>query len=281
MSYRFTPGNTAALTAVAAPAKYRKFPAHFGNMGYPSEGMPWASRWTYDKVVKLHRYVGRLNTPRAAILHTVEEDADDYEAAPIWFASALAPNSMHYYGDDDGDLYHMVDDRHPAWGHGTHSGNTREPRPLWWDGYSYNTSSLGYELEGRAHEITARWAQHFADHGEHHPQRVTVTKWIAYVSTLYDFPIDRAHVMGHEELSTGKSDPGIELYGFPIDELIADALALAPERDPHQDWIDGWRSGWSAGHASGVLSAVDLLRELNDEDPPQAPTPTPPLLRDR
>lgn len=266
-------------TDLVSPRKVIKYPAHPGNMGYPVSGDTWAQRWRSEAGELI--YEGRPNVPKAAVIHTVEEDADDYEAAPVWFASAQAPNSMHFYGDDDGDLYQMVAVRHPAWGHGTGANNTRQPRPTWFDGYSYNTASLGYELEGRAAELTERWAQYRRDHGAHHPQRVSLVRWLAWVSHEYGFPLDRMHVKGHEELTIGKSDPGIELYGFPIDDVIADARALLGQPDESQNraelWVAAWRSGWAVGHDSGVQSARDLLAQLAEEDSPTAPTPNPPL----
>ncbi len=45
-------------------------------------------------------------------------------------------------------------------------------------------------------------------------------------SARYVIPLDRDHVVGHEELATDKRDPGIALGTFPIDELISESRTL-------------------------------------------------------
>ena len=50
-----------------------------------------------------------------------------------------------------------------------------------------------------------------------------VVRWLAYKSRQYEIPLDRTHIVGHEELATDKRDPGIALGTFPVDELIVEA----------------------------------------------------------
>jgi N-acetylmuramoyl-L-alanine amidase-like protein len=162
---------------------------------------------------------GRPNVPRALVLHTPEEDADGIEVTPRWFQDPRARASTHYYADSDGDLYQMVSDADCAWAQGTHAGNRhwkgeRGTLPPWNEGVTNNCRALSIEIEGRAATIgeTLSEAQHR-----------TVVRWLAHKSRQYDIPLDRTHVVGHEELATDKRDPGIALGTFPLDELIAEA----------------------------------------------------------
>ena len=284
MSYNF-PLQLPTNLLDGGPGKIRKHPAHWSNLGYPQPGQSWASRWRLNG--NLHEYVGRLCVSRAAVLHTVEEPNDDYESGPVWFASAAATNSMHAYGDGDGDLYQLVDFNHPAWGHGTGANNWQPPRPTWWDGFSYNTASHGLELEGYTAEITERWRD-----DPENPQRRTASIWLAFEAHLNGWPLDRRHVVGHEELSKSKRDPGIAAHGFPIDELIAEArerlggvgTGTAPQPGAitdeqfaaakHEAWVRGWRSGWQVAYRTAV---ADAIRDLGGVDTPPAPSPNPPL----
>jgi len=165
---------------------------------------------------------GRPNVPRALVLHTPEEDADQNEVTPRWFADPRARASTHYYADDDGDLYQMVADVDCAWAQGTHSGNRHwkgraSALPPWNEGVNNNCRALSIEIEGRAASIGRTLAP---------SQRRTVVRWLARKSAQYDIPLDRDHVVGHEELATNKRDPGIALGTFPIGRLIAEARAL-------------------------------------------------------
>lgn len=168
-------------------------------------------------------YNGRENVPAALVLHTPEEPADDWESTPNWFANPAANASTHYYADNDGDLYQMVSDSVPAWAQNVKAsqrhwkGQPQVPAPWAMDGNN-NVHALSIEIEGYAHNFT------FAD-----PQFTSVAKWMAHKSIQYDIPLDRDHVVGHEELATHKSDPGIALGTFGIDSLIAEAGRLREE----------------------------------------------------
>ncbi len=197
MTYSFAPDVPADL---AAPARVVLAPAFEGNLGG----------------------YGRSNVPRALVLHTPEEDADQNEVTPRWFADPRARASTHYYADDDGDLYQMVADRDCAWAQGTHAGNRHwkgaaGALPPWNEGVNNNCRALSIEIEGRAASIGRTLSE---------AQRRTVVRWLADRSARYDIPLDRDHVVGHEELATDKHDPGIALGTFPIDELISEARAL-------------------------------------------------------
>lgn len=213
---------------LAAPHHVRKVAAFEGNLGG----------------------YGRVNVPRALVLHTPEEDADGIEVTPSWFQDPRARASTHYYADSDGDLYQMVADADCAWAQGTHAGNRhwkgeRGALPPWNEGVTNNCRALSIEIEGRAGTIGETLSE---------AQRRTVVRWLAYKSRQYEIPLDRTHVVGHEELATDKRDPGIALGTFPIDELIAEAHQ---ERARIED-----AEGALPGRLSPVLGRWQLVRLL-------------------
>jgi hypothetical protein len=162
---------------------------------------------------------GRMVEVRALVLHTPEEDADDIESTPYYFAKEGVRRSTHDYLDNDGDLYQMVGARDAAWGQGTHSGNrTWKGVKLGWapwnpEHYSNNQLSKGLEIEGRAATIHQTLGRN---------QFRGVAMWIAYNAAKYGIPLDRDHIVGHYELSTDKTDPG----KLPIESLIGGAINL-------------------------------------------------------
>ena len=228
MTYTFEPDVPPDLVA---PARVILAPAFEGNLG------------SY----------GRPNVPRALVLHTAEEDADQREVTPRWFADPRARASTHYYADDDGDLYQMVADVDCAWAQGTHAGNRHWKGvagafPPWNEGVNNNCRALSIEIEGRAASIDRTLSA---------AQRRTLVRWLAHQSARYAIPLDRDHVVGHEELATDKRDPGIALGTFPIDELVADARAL-------RDGVDRAALERELTVARSALSrAFELLKEAS------------------
>lgn len=169
---------------------------------------------------------GASNEPRALVLHTPEEDADDNEVTPRWFQNPDAHASTHYYADSDGDLYQMVPDKEGAYAQGVKTSQRTwkgQPGkyPPWAVGVSNNLRALSIEIEGRAK--TFKWGPR---------QRQTVVAWIAYKANQYKIPLDRTHIVGHEELASHKRDPGIAYGTFDIDQLVADARAFNLEATP-------------------------------------------------
>lgn len=106
--------------------------------------------------------------------------------------------SAHYVIEENGDLYHLVDDEHRAW----HAGVSE------WEGETdINSASIGIELVNPGHE----W-------GYRPFPEVQIAALIALCRDLvatYDIPIER--ILGHSDVAPGrKQDPG-EL--FPWDRL--------------------------------------------------------------
>ena len=173
------------------------------------------------------------NHPKVLVLHTPEEPADEIEVTPFYFARDLLlldpPRraSTHYYMSgargagvgSDGDLYQMVREDGGAIANGV----LNKPYPPDTNGsISLNLQSLSLEIEGYAatihqtcHPATKQWQK--------------TAEWIETRSRKYDIPLDRAHVIGHYQVASNRTDPG----KLNIDALVQHALSLraTPKRD--------------------------------------------------
>ena len=163
---------------------------------------------------------GRPNTPKAIVIHTPEEPADDYESTPVWFANPAASASTHYYGDHDGDMYQMVPEADCPWANGNKGGVNRtwkgvkDAWPPWAEvGVSLNCQTISIECEGKAATIGQTWTD---------AQHASLVRWIKDVAGRYGIPLDRDHIIGHFEVATDRTDPGST---FPWDRLMRDLNA--------------------------------------------------------
>lgn len=169
------------------------------------------------------------NHPKVLVLHTPEEPVDQVEVTPRYFSRQIfitLPDgtvvqrraSTHYYASGgvgtqgDGDLYQMVREDQGAIANGV----LGKPYPADTDpNISLNLQSLSIEIEGYAANIhltclpgTRQWA--------------TVVRWVESRSAKYNVLLDRAHVIGHQEVANNRTDPG----GFDIQRVIDEARAL-------------------------------------------------------
>jgi hypothetical protein len=162
---------------------------------------------------------GRMIEVRALVVHTPEEDADDHEGTPLYFAKRGVRRSTHDYIDNDGDLYQLVADEDAAWGQGTgdynrvFKGQYQDWAPWNPEHISNNQLSKGVEVEGRAITIHRTLTR---------AQYSTIARWMAWNTTRYNITMDRIHILGHYELSTDKTDPG----RLPLDDLVESARML-------------------------------------------------------
>jgi len=161
---------------------------------------------------------GRGNTPKAIVLHTPEEPADNNEITPQWFAQPSAGASTHYYLDNDGDMFQMVPEDDCPWANGNRGGVNRtwkgvkDAWPPWAEaGVSLNCQTISIEIEGYAASI----GQTLND-----TQFNVLVTWVKDVAERYSIPLDRDHIIGHFEVATDRTDPGAT---FPWDRLM-DAL---------------------------------------------------------
>lgn len=165
---------------------------------------------------------GVPNRPRALVLHTPEEPADEWESTPNYFAQPNRQASTHYYADSDGDWYQLVPEMCAAIANGLKG----RPLPAWADpNTSLNWQTLSVEIEGYAasiHQTMPRGG----------PQWNAVVKWVADRCHKHAIPLDRQHVMGHYQLADNRTDPG----QMDIDQIVRDAQALGDEMT-EADWV--------------------------------------------
>ena len=161
--------------------------------------------------------VALVNKPKAIVLHTPEETADDYESTPPYFATQGVEAGTHYYGDNDGDIYQMLEESECPYANGNRGGVNRtwkgqvDQWPPWATaGVTLNGQTLSIELEGRAATIGQTWTD---------KQHDSLVAWIKHRAAHYGIPLDRDHIIGHFEVATDRTDPGST---FPWDRLMRD-----------------------------------------------------------
>ncbi len=189
-------------------------------------------------------YQGRTTAPRAIVLHTPEEPADDWESTPRWFQNPDAHASTHYYLDNDGDVIQMVPESEGAYAQGV-----RESQRTWkgaagqlppWSGdANLNLWAISIEMEGMAASIHETMPRHGV-------QWDALLSWVNYIAAKYRIPIDRDHIVGHDEIASHKRDPGSL---FDWDGLMEDLRAEPPEPPPDR---------------SSVIAALHSARESID-----------------
>lgn len=127
------------------------------------------------------------------VIHTVQGSLDS--AVHTFSSSDLGyPRSAHYTVGLSGAVVKSVPPKKVAWHAGTSqlgSGERHESRVL-------NSNSIGIEHEG------------YVD-GARFPtqeQYFTSAALTRYLCELYDIPINRRHIVGHDEIKSTKGDPG-------------------------------------------------------------------------
>ncbi|MFF8410451.1 N-acetylmuramoyl-L-alanine amidase [Streptomyces omiyaensis] len=159
---------------------------------------------------------------RRIVIHDTEGSYDGTIAA---FQSADARGSAHYLiRASDGLVTQMVQNKNIAW----HAGN-------WTD----NMHAIGVEHEGYAIKA-GKWYTE--------PQYESSAKLVKYLATEYGIPLDREHVIGHDEVA-GHVD--------------AKVSGMHWDAGPFWDWnhymsLLGAPTG--AGGAGGLLQAGQLVR---------------------
>ncbi len=150
---------------------------------------------------------GVPNAPKGWVLHTPEERADNIEVTPYYFQTPNISASTHYYLDNDGDVYQMVPERCAAIANGV----VGKPYPSWADPrVSLNWQSLNVEIEGEARTIEST----LIIGG---PQWRSLVSLIKHRAAFYRFPTDREHIIGHYQVASDRTDPGL---GFPWAALM-------------------------------------------------------------
>ncbi len=150
---------------------------------------------------------GQPNQPKGFCIHTPEEPADPHGGTPLYFAGANRNASTHYFVNQTGGVYQMVEEKEGAYANGV----VGMPYPTWADpNVSLNLQGLSVELEGYASNIHVTLTE---------PQWKGLVALVADRCTAHGIPLTRQRIFGHYEVSNQRSDPG--LY-FPWQALIRD-----------------------------------------------------------
>jgi N-acetyl-anhydromuramyl-L-alanine amidase AmpD len=209
------------------------------------------------------------NNPKVLVLHTPEEPVDDYESTPAYFAQPNRSASTHYYSDSDGDWYQLVPESEMAIANGV----IGKPYPKDTDpNVTLNRQSLSVEIEGYAAGMHRTMPQGGL-------QWRAVVEWIVDRAKHYSIPIDREHVIRHDEVANNRSDPGT----LNVELIVKDAQMLAAEEDDVAgDFPLAFRKkqnqrtyliNYAANTATYVTDpkAIKAARDLGEAAPPPTP----------
>jgi N-acetyl-anhydromuramyl-L-alanine amidase AmpD len=131
------------------------------------------------------------------IIHTVE---GSYQGCISWFKNPSSNVSAHYVVAYTGAITQMVKDKDIAW----HAS-------------SWNTHSIGIEHEGYASQNGWTAAQY--------AKSAALTRWICLT---YGIPMTRQRILGHNEVSSYKSDPGPHFNWNYYMSLVTNGSAPPP-----------------------------------------------------
>ncbi|MFP4136612.1 MAG: N-acetylmuramoyl-L-alanine amidase [Candidatus Acetothermia bacterium] len=127
------------------------------------------------------------------VIHTVQGSLES--AVRTFGSSGLSyPRSAHYTVGKSGEVVKSVPVDEIAWHAGTDppgSGGKHESKVL-------NENSIGIEHGGYVDESEFPTRE----------QYVASAALTRYLSQVYDIPIDRDHIVGHDEIKSTKGDPG-------------------------------------------------------------------------
>ena len=127
--------------------------------------------------------------PTALVLHITD---GNFDSTVSWFTSPRSQVSAHWIVNTDGKIYSVVDEADTAW----HAG--RVVRPTWEglkDGINPNLYTVGVEVIATSKSLPP-WRQ-----------------WVAWVRlckaicTRWDIPMDKLHIVNHNEINGGKTCP--------------------------------------------------------------------------
>lgn len=145
---------------------------------------------SYDNYLPRTRSPSRINY---IVIHTVQGSLAS--AVNTFSSPELSyPRSAHFTVGKDGEVIKSVPAEEIAWHAGTHplgSGEKYESRVL-------NRNSIGIEHGGYVNDPDFPTEK----------QYVTSAALTRYLCELYQIPIDREHIVGHEEIKSAKGDPG-------------------------------------------------------------------------
>ena len=184
-------------------------------------------------------YAGKRNDPRAFVIHTPEEPADPHGGTPLLFAQPNRQASTHYFVTLAGGVYQMVPESEGAWANAVQG----KRYPPWADHrINLNLQTLSVEVEGYGSTIDETMP-------------IGSPQWNSLAALVYDrckahrIRRDRAHIIGHYEVSALRTCPG----DLPIDILV--------------DWMqERQQDEWEAaiGKATSNLVKLALTHEWQE-----------------
>lgn len=181
------------------------------------------------------------NRIRYIVIHDTE---GSYDGTVSWFQDPKAYTSAHYVvRSRDGAVTQMVRTGDLAW----HAGN-----------WNMNMRSVGIELEGRA--VTGN-----TDYTDQMYRSAAAL--VRYLADRYDIPLDRAHILGHEDVANDNAYPASHWDPGPFFDWTR-FMSLVRGRDTDADTPDAVDTA-DAGDAPGapaslVKPAPDLVRIAPD-----------------
>lgn len=163
-------------------------------------------------------------TPRGIVLHTPEEPADGYPGTPHWFAQQHPgqEGSTHYFVSFHGFMYQCVRESVAAIANGV----LNKPYPPWANpNVSLNRQTTNIEIEGYAATIAQTMPRGSG-------QWKALIDWVVFECRKWNIPCDRAHIIGHYQVASNRSDPGT----LDINAVVEDArAALEDDLTPEQE----------------------------------------------
>lgn len=145
--------------------------------------------------------------PEIIVIHIM---AGSIEGTDSWFADPASQVSAHYGVGYRGEVHKYVNEEDTAW----HAGRVKNPTfSLYKPGINPNIYTIGIEHEGMNLSVDSTPEQKKAS-----------AALIAEISTRWNIPLDRDHIIGHYQIFSDKPYcPGTDKS--VIDELIKMAIA--------------------------------------------------------
>jgi N-acetylmuramoyl-L-alanine amidase len=162
---------------------------------------------TIERCEALHFERGRRgHRPRGVVLHT---NCGSFASTLNWFVDPDSGVSAHYLVGLDGRTAQFVDELDTA----RHAGRVSNPTTPLFDGENPNLYTIGIEFEDGGDPTGVERPE---------AQYAEGAVLLARIAQRWDMPLDRAHVVGHRELTDAKSCPG----NLDIQRLLESARRL-------------------------------------------------------
>lgn len=206
-------------------------------------------------VVPAHptNFYNRPCVPKGWVLHTPEEPADQRPVTPYYFQTPGIQASTHYFVAFTGRVFQMVQEIATPIANGVKG----KPYPPWASpALTLNAQTLSVEIEGYAANIDITLQSGSV-------QWQALVELIAERAWFHNIPLDRAHIIGHYQVSVDRSDPGAR---FPWAALMRDL----GEMDMLKDDVAALKAALAAlavANAGSFKAIEDRLKALEAKVP--------------